>query len=130
MDPHSPIYSQWFTFSFLDIDLWTRSLNLCINDHKSRYANSWYIYLFQESQMATVENDISRDTLEAAQIRSRIERLQKIMDGLDDEIQQKNDIISRSEAEIIKRNAIIERKQGVIDQYNKKLEHMITSAGV
>ncbi len=80
--------------------------------------------------MATVENDISRDTLEAAQIRSRIERLQKIMDGLDDEIQQKNDIISRSEAEIIKRNAIIERKQGVIDQYNKKLEHMITSAGV
>ena len=77
-----------------------------------------------------MENDISRDTLEASNIRTRIERLQKILDGLDDEIANKNDIISRSEAEIIKRNAVIERKQGVIDQYNKKLEHMISSAGV
>ena len=80
--------------------------------------------------MATVENDIARDTLEASNIRTRIERLQRITDGLDEEIANKNDIISKSEAEIVKRNAIIERKQGVIDQYNKKLEHMISSAGV
>ncbi len=53
-----------------------------------------------------------------------------IFNVLDDEIGQKNEIINRSDTEIIKRNAIIERKQGVIDQYNKKLEHMITSAGV
>ena len=80
--------------------------------------------------MATVENDIARDTLEASNIRTHIERLQRITDGLDEEIANKNDIISKSEAEIVKRNAIIERKQGVIDQYNKKLEHMISSAGV
>ena len=80
--------------------------------------------------MATVENDIARDTLEASNIRTRIERLQRITDDLDEEIANKNDIISKSEAEIVKRNAIIERKQGVIDQYNKKLEHMISSAGV
>ena len=80
--------------------------------------------------MAAVENDIARDTLEASNIRTRIERLQRITDGLDEEIANKNDIISKSEAEIVKRNAIIERKQGVIDQYNKKLEHMISSAGV
>ena len=82
-----------------------------------------------EAQVAAVENDIARDTLEASNIRTRIERLQRITDGLDEEIANKNDIISKSEAEIVKRNAIIERKQGVIDQYNKKLEHMISSAG-
>ena len=49
---------------------------------------------------------------------------------LDDEIAAKNEIINRSETEIVKRNAIIERKQGIIDQYNKRLELMITSAGV
>ena len=80
--------------------------------------------------MAQIENDISRDTLEASNIRTRIERLQKIIDALDEEIANKNDIINKSEAEITKRNAMIERKQGVIDQYNKKLEHMISSAGV
>ena len=60
----------------------------------------------------------------------RIERLDRIVSELNDEIAQKNNIVSRCEAEMVKRNAIIERKQGVIDQYNKKLEHMITSAGV
>ncbi len=80
--------------------------------------------------MAKVENDIARDTLEASNIRTRIERLQRTLDELDDEIARKNDIINKSETEIVKRNAIIERKQGIIDQYNKKLEHMITSAGV
>ena len=52
------------------------------------------------------------------------------MEGLDEDIRQKNEIISKCEAEMVKRNAIIERKQGVIDQYNKKLEQMISSAGV
>ena len=61
---------------------------------------------------------------------TRIERLKKILGDLDEDIRQKNEIISRSEAEIVKRNAIIERKQGVIDQYNKKLELMISQAGV
>ena len=53
-----------------------------------------------------------------------------VLDELDEEIRQKNEIISKSEAEIVKRNAVIERKQGVIDQYNKKLEQMIAQAGV
>lgn len=80
--------------------------------------------------MAEVENEISQETLEIANVRARIERLNKICQDFDNQIQQKNEIISRSEAEIIKRNAIIERKQNIIDQYNKKLEQMITKAGV
>ena len=80
--------------------------------------------------MATVENHISRETLELSNTMMRMERLHRIVDELNDEIAQKNNIVSRCEAEMVKRNAIIERKQGVIDQYNKKLEQMIISAGV
>lgn len=84
----------------------------------------------QESQVAMVENTISKDMLEAANTRTRVERLQKVMTSLDEEIAQKNEIISRSETEMNKRNAQIERKQGIIDQYNKKLEQLIASTGV
>ncbi|XP_021370653.1 coiled-coil domain-containing protein 40-like isoform X2 [Mizuhopecten yessoensis] len=82
-----------------------------------------------ETQMAEVENTISSDSLDISNVQTRIERLDKIMRGLDGEIAAKNDIINRSEAEIIKRNAVIERKQNIIDQYNKKLEVLITNAG-
>ncbi|XP_046379305.2 coiled-coil domain-containing protein 40-like isoform X2 [Haliotis rufescens] len=82
-----------------------------------------------ETQMAEVENTIARNALDTSNVKARTERLKKILQGLDDEIRQKNDIISKSENEIIKRNAIIERKQNLIDQFNKKLEHMINSAG-
>jgi antitoxin component YwqK of YwqJK toxin-antitoxin module len=54
----------------------------------------------------------------------------KIYDGLDDEIRVKNESITKSENEIVRRNAIIERKQGIIDQFNKKFEQLMTSAGV
>ena len=80
--------------------------------------------------MAQVENGISKDTLEVSNTLTRVERLKAILKDLDETIAAKNEIINRSDTEIIKRNAVIERKQGVIDQYNKKLEHMITSAGV
>ena len=80
--------------------------------------------------MAEVENEISQETLEIANVRARIERLNKICQDLDNQIAQKNDIISRSDAEIVKRNAVIERKQNIIDQFNKKLEQMISKAGV
>ena len=80
--------------------------------------------------MAQVENTISKDTLEVSNTRTRTERLKLILKDLDQNIAGKNEIINRSDAEIIKRNAIIERKQGIIDQYNKKLEQMIASAGV
>lgn len=85
---------------------------------------------YQETQTAEVENTISRDSLEISNVQTRIERLGKIMDQLDEEIAQKNEIISRSEQEIVKRNAIIERKQNIIDQYNKRLETLISKAGV
>lgn len=77
-----------------------------------------------------MENQISRETLEYSNTMMRIERLDKIVDELNEEIKQKNGIVNQCEAEMVKRNAIIERKQGVIDQYNKKLQQMIDNAGV
>ena len=49
---------------------------------------------------------------------------------MDQDIEKINSIITRSEAEILKRNSTIERKQNLIDQYNKRLEVMISAAGV
>lgn len=80
--------------------------------------------------MAEVENDISQNTLQISNVKARIERLQKISADLDNEIARQNEIINKSESEIVRRNAIIERKQNLIDQFNKKLEVMITKAGV
>ncbi|XP_035694889.1 coiled-coil domain-containing protein 40-like [Branchiostoma floridae] len=82
-----------------------------------------------EAEVAKVENEISRDILEISYTTSRIKRLQKTMEELDEEIRMKNDMISKSEGEIIKRNAVIERKQGVIDQYNKRVDQLLTSTG-
>lgn len=80
--------------------------------------------------MAEVENIISRNALEISNVQTRVERLQKIMAGIDMEIAARNEIINKSENEIVRRNAIIERKQNIIDQYNKKLEVLISKAGV
>ena len=71
-----------------------------------------------------------KNTLEIANVKARLERLHKIASDYDDQIAQRNEIISKSETEIVHRNAIIERKQNIIDQYNKKLEQMISKAGV
>ena len=85
---------------------------------------------YQEAARAKVENEISRDTLDLSHTLTRVEHLRKSMKELDQEIHEKNEIISRSENEIVKRNAVIERKQGLIDQYNKKIEAIISSQGV
>ena len=89
-----------------------------------------FLLFWQDQQIAVVENDISKETLEVSHTKTRVERLQKSLDGLDEEIKQKNEIISKSLSDITKRNATIERKQGIIDQHNKKLELMISQAGV
>ncbi|XP_033121483.1 coiled-coil domain-containing protein 40-like [Anneissia japonica] len=83
----------------------------------------------QEANKAQVENEVANDTLEYSHTMSRVERLKKTLDDLDEEIHEKNKIITRSEGEIVKRNAVIERKQGVIDQFSKKVEAIQSKQG-
>ena len=80
--------------------------------------------------MADVENEISADILEISNTTSRIRRLQETLSDINGEIHQKNDTISRIENEIMKRNAVIEKKQGAVDQYNKKIDQILSKEGV
>ena len=76
------------------------------------------------------ENAIATEELEISNVRSSANKLKEISKLQFEEMNQKNEIILRSEAEITKRVRIIERKQDLVDQLNKKLETMIQSAGV
>lgn len=80
--------------------------------------------------MAQVENEIAQDSLSTVTTNAQINVLKAKLDELEVVINQKNEIINRSENEGVKRNALIERKQQIIDQFNKKLEQMISQAGV
>ena len=68
--------------------------------------------------------------METVNVKTRVDRLKKVLTELDFQIQSQNDIINKSEMEIVKRNAIIERKQNQVDLMNKKLNQMIAAAGV
>lgn len=93
-----------------------------------------YINIFchpwQEQEIADSENLIASSSLETVNIRTRIERLKKILADLDFKISEQNAIITKSEVEIVKRNAVIERKQNQVDVINKKLTALINAAGV
>lgn len=80
--------------------------------------------------MADVENEISTDILEISNATSRVRRLEETLTGINGEIHQKNDTITRIENEIVRRNAVIEKKQGTIDQFNKKIDQILTKEGV
>lgn len=84
----------------------------------------------QEAQIAQVENEIATDSLNTVTTQAKIGNLKESLDELESIIGNKNEIINRSENEGVKRNAVIERKQQIIDQFNKKLEQMISNAGV
>ncbi|CAL1527056.1 unnamed protein product [Lymnaea stagnalis] len=82
-----------------------------------------------ETETADVENAIAQATLELVNVKSRTERLKKILEGLEAQIAEQNAIINKSEQEIVKRNAVIERKQSQVDTMNKKLTQLIAAAG-
>ncbi|PAA68484.1 hypothetical protein BOX15_Mlig020612g1 [Macrostomum lignano] len=82
-----------------------------------------------ETQIALVENEISKDQLEAAHVRARLRHNQTVVESLDKEIAAKNTVITKSEQDQSRNNIDIERKQGEIDLHNKRLEQLIASAG-
>eukprot|EP00794_Sanderia_malayensis_P008980 gene8980-9938_t len=82
-----------------------------------------------ERGMADVENEISKDVLEISNATSRVRRLQDTLASINNDIHQKNETISRIENEMVKRNAVVEKKQGTIDQYNKKIDQILSKEG-
>ncbi|NXY76669.1 CCD40 protein, partial [Glareola pratincola] len=82
-----------------------------------------------EMHFSKVENDIAQVILNATHTNCRLTILQKTLCELDKEIKNVNDLISHSESEIAKCSLLIENKQGVISQYNKRLEIILSQQG-
>lgn len=68
--------------------------------------------------------------LNATHTNCRLTILQKTLCELDKEIKNIYDLISCRESEIAKCSLLIENKQGVISQYNKRLEMILSQQGV
>ena len=82
-----------------------------------------------ERNLSKVENDIARARLEKAYLITNIKQLEIQSKEYNDQIQEKNQIINRSEQEIKRRVILIEQKQNQIDLMNKKLESLKEKAG-
>ncbi|NXN66211.1 CCD40 protein, partial [Himantopus himantopus] len=82
-----------------------------------------------ELHFSKVENDIAQVILNATHTNCRLTILQKTLCELDKEIKNVHDLISHSESEIAKCSLLIENKRGVISQYNKRLEMILSQQG-
>ncbi|NXQ79578.1 CCD40 protein, partial [Nyctibius grandis] len=82
-----------------------------------------------EEHFSKIENDIAQVVLNAAHTNCRVTILQKTLCELDKEIRSVHDLISHSEREIEKCSFLIENKRGVINQYNKRLEMILSQLG-
>ncbi|XP_010289374.1 PREDICTED: coiled-coil domain-containing protein 40 [Phaethon lepturus] len=82
-----------------------------------------------ELHCSKAENDIAQVILNATHTNCRLTILKKTLGELDKEIKSIHDLISRSESEIAKCSLLIENKQGVISQYNRRLEMILSRQG-
>ncbi|KFW67451.1 Coiled-coil domain-containing protein 40, partial [Pygoscelis adeliae] len=82
-----------------------------------------------ELHFSKVENDMAQVILNATHTNCRLTILQKTLCELDKEIKNIHDLISCRESEIAKCSLLIENKQGVISQYNKRLEMILSQQG-
>lgn len=83
-----------------------------------------------ERGLARLDNEIAKARLESVQTETLNEALERDIQTMNKELDDKNRIISKSESEIRQRVLIIEHKQGQIDLFNKKIENLIEKAGV
>ncbi|CAF3673216.1 unnamed protein product [Rotaria sp. Silwood1] len=82
-----------------------------------------------ERNLSKVENDIARARLEKTYLITNIKQLEIQSKEYNEQILEKNQIITRSEQEIKRRVLLIEQKQNQIDLMNKKLENLKEKAG-
>ena len=76
-----------------------------------------------------MQNEIARARLEKTYLTTNIKQLEVQSKEYNEQIVEKNQIISRSEQEIKRRVLLIEQKQNQIDLMNKKLESLREKAG-
>lgn len=82
------------------------------------------------SQIAQLENQIARDELTTATKQAENHHIREQLKELDDEIEERNTLITKLEAEIHHATIQVERKQGSLDLLNRKLDRLLHEAGV
>ncbi|KAL1006083.1 hypothetical protein UPYG_G00067680 [Umbra pygmaea] len=83
----------------------------------------------REAQLSRIENEIAVVMLESSEVTLHLEGLARALATLDTEMNQRNELLSASEAKIAKNVTVIERKQVTINVYNKKIEQIVASTG-
>ncbi|KAM6245384.1 coiled-coil domain-containing protein 40 isoform 2-T2 [Porphyrio hochstetteri] len=82
-----------------------------------------------ELHFSKAENDTAQVILNTTRVTGRLMVLQKTLCELDKEIKTTHDLISGRESEITKCSVLVEKKQGVIGQYNRRLEVILSQLG-
>ncbi|NWW84172.1 CCD40 protein, partial [Rhynochetos jubatus] len=82
-----------------------------------------------ELRVSRVENDIAQVILNATHTDRRLTVLQKTRCELDEEIKTIHDLIGQGERKLARCSVLMESKQGVISQYNKRLEAILSQQG-
>ncbi|KAA0191001.1 Coiled-coil domain-containing protein 40 [Fasciolopsis buskii] len=99
---------------------------------------STYSRMLQETErnlanavaIAQLENQIARDELTTATKQAENHHIREQLKELDDEIEERNTLITKLEAEIHHATIQVERKQGSLDLLNRKLDRLLHEAGV
>jgi len=82
-----------------------------------------------ERDMASIENEGARYTLQFTEKTSKVENLKRALQAIEKEIHIKNEMIDRIDKETSKRNSVIMRKQNSIDVITKKISNHIEAMG-
>ena len=82
------------------------------------------------THLSKIDGDIAQATLDMTNTSCRLDRHQKTLAELDEEVKKVNDLIANSENEISRRTILIERRPGLINFSNKQLEQMVSELGV
>ena len=79
----------------------------------------------QELKVVTIQNEIAKLSVDSLNTEAHNSQLEETLKLLDEELQQKSDVIAKFETEIRRRNDDIEKKTRNVDQLNRKLEKLI-----
>uniref|UniRef100_H3BEH5 Coiled-coil domain 40 molecular ruler complex subunit n=1 Tax=Latimeria chalumnae TaxID=7897 RepID=H3BEH5_LATCH len=80
-------------------------------------------------QFSKLENEVAQTNLEINHMDFQLGALQNALAELNKVLEQKGEATAHCQNEITKRHHVVERKQNAIDQYNKRIEHIVASLG-
>ncbi|XP_062852644.1 coiled-coil domain-containing protein 40 [Trichomycterus rosablanca] len=83
----------------------------------------------RESQLSKLDNELATVLLEVSEVTLRCEALARLQLELEQEVTQRNQLLSANEAAAAKYILMIERNQATINLYNKKIEQIAASTG-